>query len=274
MEEKKTERKIRQEQIRLGTHGEDYGSWMSTPTFCIIGGVALLFVLAAFLLGLPRRTVLGVLFGLAAVALLAVLFWFAWIRRQYSFRGGRAMEQVHRGILSHMDYDGKGRILEVGCGSGALAIRAALTWPEAEAVGVDYWGMVYSYSKSLCETNAKCEGVADRCTFVHGNAVRLDFPDESFDAVMSNYVYHNISGVDKQKLLLESLRVLKKGGVFALHDIMQFRHYGDMEAFAQSLRDSGYQEVRLIDTAQEFLGSQKRADLLLLGASRLLVGRK
>lgn len=63
----------------------------------------------------------------------------------------------------------------------------------------------------MCEKNADREGVGSRCTFQHGDANRLDFPDESFDAVVSNYVYHNIIGADKQKLLLETLRVLKKG---------------------------------------------------------------
>ena len=29
----------KQENIRLGTHGEDYGSWMSNPVFYIIGGI-------------------------------------------------------------------------------------------------------------------------------------------------------------------------------------------------------------------------------------------
>ena len=33
-------------------------------------------------------------------------------------------------------------------------------------------------------------------------------------AVVSNYVYHNVMGADKRALLLETLRVLKKGGVF------------------------------------------------------------
>ena len=41
--------------------------------------------------------------------------------------------------------------LEVGCGSGALSIRAALTWPESKVTGMDYWGAVYNYSKALCE---------------------------------------------------------------------------------------------------------------------------
>lgn len=75
----------------------------------------------------------------------------------------------------------------------------------------------------MCEKNAASEGVGSRCTFQHGDANRLDFPDESFDAVVSNYVYHNITGADKNELLLETLRVLKNGGVFALNDEMKPR---------------------------------------------------
>ena len=98
--------------------------------------------------------------------------------------------------------------------------------------------------------------------------------DESFDAVVSNYVYHNITGADKRALLRETLRVLKKGGVFALNDDMKPHMYGDMEAFAQELRDMGYEDVQLIDTAQEAFGSRRRAAMMMLGASRMLAGRK
>ena len=103
----------------------------------------------------------------------------------------------------------------------------------------------------MCEKNAASEGVATRCRFQHGDAHQLDFPDDTFDAVVSNYVYHNITGADKQALLRETLRVLKSGGVFALNDDMKPRMYGDMEAFAQDLREAGFQEVRLVDTATE-----------------------
>ena len=92
--------------------------------------------------------------------------------------------------------------------------------------------------------------------------------------MVSNYVYHNITGADKQKLLLETLRILKKGGVFAHNDEMKPGMYGDMEAFAQKLRDMGYEEVRLIDTAKEVFGSHRRAAMMMLGESRMLVGRK
>ena len=184
------------------------------------------------------------------------------------------MERVHQVVLSHLDFDGQGQLLEVGCGSGALSIRAALTWPDAQITGMDYWGMAYGYGQAMCEKNAASEGVGSRCTFRRGDANRLDFPDESFDAVVSNYVYHNITGADKHELLLETLRVLKMGGVFALNDEMKPRMYGDMEAFAQKLRDMGYEDVRLIDTAKEAFGSRRRAALMMLGDSRLLVGRK
>ena len=251
------EKRIKQENIHLGRHGEDYGNWMSNPVFYMAGGLlAITAVLAVLSFTVFHITVLGMIFTGAAVVLLALLLWITWIRRQYAFDGGGMMEKVHQILLSHLDYDGKGNLLEVGCG------------------GIDYWGTVYHYSQSLCEKNAASEGVGSRCMFRRGDACKLDFPDGSFDAVVSNYVYHNITGVDKQGLLLETLRVLKKGGVFAINDEMKPRMYGDMEVFAQRLRDMGYQEVRLIDTAEEAFGSHRRAVLMMLGESRMLVGRK
>ena len=266
---------VQQKEIRLGTHGEDYGSWMSNPVFYVVGALlALSVVLAVLSFTVFHITALGVVFVIAAVILLALLLWCTWIRRQYAFGGGDMMEQVHQVVLSHLDFDGQGQLLDVGCGSGPLSIRAALMWPEVKVTGIDYWGVDFGYNQAMCEKNAASEGVAARCRFQQGDANRLDFPDESFDAVVSNYVYHNIMGSDKRTLLLETLRVLKKGGVFALNDEMKPRMYGDMETFAQELRDMGYEDVRLIDTAQEAFGSRRRAAMMMLGDSRMLAGRK
>ena len=169
---------------------------------------------------------------------------------------------------------GGGVGLDVGCGSGALTIACAKRNPQGRMVGIDRWGVEYaSYSRKLCERNAQAEGV-DNAAFQKGDARHLDFPDETFDAVTSNYVYHNVMGADKRVLLLETLRVLKKGGVFALNDDMKPRMYGDMEEFARELRDMGYEDVRLIDTAAEAFGSRRWAAMMMLDNSRMLVGRK
>ncbi len=264
-----------QSEIKMGTNGTEYRSWMSNPVFYVFGGLAVVSIILAIIsFTVIHIAVLGVVFSIVTVALLVLLLWMAWIRKQYAFGGGEMMDKVHQTILSQLDYDGEGSLLEVGCGSGALSIRSALTWPNAKIVGVDYWGAMYNYSKELCEKNAKAEGVSSRCVFQRGDANHLEFADETFDAVISNYVYHNITGSDKHDLLLESLRVLKKGGVFALHDAMKPQMYKDMDGFVRKLKDMGYEDVRLVNTSELIFGSEKRASMMMLGNSKLLVGKK
>lgn len=165
--------------------------------------------------------------------------------------------------------------LDVGCGSGALTIACAKKNPQGTMVGIDRWGKEYmDFSNALCVKNAEAEGVADRVSFRQGDAVKLDFPDETFDAVTSNYVYHNIAGKEKQELLRETLRVLKKGGTFAIHDIMSPARYGDMDAFVAELKAEGYEDVQLIDTTRgKFIGRAESMVMDLAG-SKLLVGTK
>ena len=139
--------------------------------------------------------------------------------------------------------------------------------------GIDRWGKEYaSFSKSLCESNARAEGVS-RITFRQGDATHLDFPDETFDAVVSNYVYHNIPG-DRQRYLQETLRTLKKGGTFALHDIFSKSKYGDMQTFVKKLKEMGYRQVELIDTTDGKFMKKSEAGWMGLSGSALLVGRK
>lgn len=107
--------------------------------------------------------------------------------------------------------------------------------------------------------------------FRRGNAVRLDFPDETFDVVTSNYVYHNIPG-NRQDVLLETLRTLKRSGTFAIHDIFSSAKYGNMDAFLARLRDMGYAEARLADTMDGTFMNRTEARQLMLSGSALLMG--
>ena len=151
----------KQEQIHLGAHGEDYGNWMPVSMLRLVGGLAVLAaVLSLLSFSVFHITALGVVFVIDAILLLALLLWITWIRRRYAFEGGGMMEQVHQIVLSHLDFDGQGQLLDVGCGSGALSIRAVLMWPEAKVTGIDYWGADFGYNQTMCEKNAASEGVA------------------------------------------------------------------------------------------------------------------
>lgn len=231
----------------------------------------------ALLSGIGRwpHPVLPYIFGTCAVILLLIFLWMLRMYRAFDYNGRRQLSrQVIEGIASYVKVPSGGSCLDVGCGSGALTIAAARRNPSASVTGIDRWGKEYaSFSRALCEENARAEGVSN-VKFSQGDALHLGFPDESFDAVTSNYVYHNISGVNKQDCLLETLRVLKKGGSFAIHDLMSPKRYGDMDAFQQKLKDMGYQEVKLIDTTQGMFMSPKEARQLSLTGSCLLVGTK
>ena len=260
----------------------DYKNWIPKGMlFSLIAGtmlsLALLLVFGVFGIGVSGklRIVLSVVFGIAFVVCAKYTVWCVYAYRSFSYDGERKLsKQLIDGTAEQITLPEGGVGLDIGCGSGALTIACAKRNPQGKMVGIDRWDKEYaSFSLPLCEKNAAAAGVKN-ASFRRGNAVKLDFPDESFDAVTSNYVYHNVMGADMQKLLLESLRVLKKGGVFALNDDMKQKIYGDMEGFAQKLRDMGYEEVRLVDTAQEAFGAHRRAAMMMLGSSRLLVGRK
>jgi len=218
---------------------------------------------------------LGKVFLALTVIFLLCSIWMYLMYRAFSYDGKRQMsKQIINGVSSYICIPAGGKCLDVGCGSGALSIACAKKNPEAEITGIDRWGKEYaSFSKALCENNAKAEGV-NNTTFLQGDACSLDFPDETFDAVTSNYVYHNIPSKDRQAILLETLRTLKKGGTFAIHDIMSKSKYGDMESFVKKLQDMGYEEVKLVDTTNGMFMSKWESVWMGLSGSTILMGRK
>jgi ubiquinone/menaquinone biosynthesis C-methylase UbiE len=258
----------------------DYKNWMPKGMVlsAVIATVAFLLLFIVFgLTGIVSGTLKTVLFivFLAGTAIgLCVSIWMILMYRAFDYNGKRKMsKQIIEGVAEYVKLPDGGKGLDVGCGSGALAIACAKRNPNASFVGIDRWGREYaSFNKPLCENNAKAEGV-NNVTFARGDACRLDFPDEAFDAVTSNYVYHNIPANDRQAILLETLRVLKKGGTFAIHDIFSKSRYGDMHAFVKKLKDMGYEKVELIDSTDRFMTKWESVWMELAG-SALLWGRK
>ena len=103
---------MNQKEIKIGTHGEQYGNWMSKPVFYMLGGgIALAALLAVLSFTVFHLPILGIIFAVILAALTAATCWCAWIRKQYSFGGGGMMDKVHQSLLSHLDFDGNGTLL-------------------------------------------------------------------------------------------------------------------------------------------------------------------
>ncbi len=219
---------------------------------------------------------LKILLLILTLVLAGVTIWTVLMYRAFSYNGKRQMSrQIIDGVAEYVKLPEGGRCLDVGCGSGALANAVAKRNPQGTVTGIDRWGAEYtSFSKKLCEDNAKAEGVAEKTDFAQGNALKLDFPDGTFDAVASNYVYHNIPSRDRQEILMETLRVLKKGGSFAIHDIFSKNKYGDMQSFVKKLKGLGYERAELIPTDNGKFMSPWEAKWMGLSGSALLVGKK
>ena len=246
----------------------DYKNWM--PKGMVLGsaigaGVSILLLIVFGFTPLLSsggvKTVLTIVFAVISLLMVVMTLWMFMMYQSFSYNGYVTLPEGGIG-------------LDVGCGSGALTIACAKRNPKATMIGIDRWGKEYaSFNKALCVKNSIAEG-ASNTTFRQGNALKLDFEDESFDVVTSNYVYHNIPSSDRQKILLETLRTLKKGGTFVIHDIMSKAKYGDMESFVKKLRSMGYEKVELVDTTKGTFMTPFEATWMGLSGSKILMGKK
>ncbi len=97
------------------------------------------------------------------------------------------------------------RILELGCGSGELAVWLALQGAEVDGVDIS------DESIRIANTRASENGVSDRAVFASVGGEDLPFADGTFDAVVICVALHHM---DVPKTLREISRVLKPGGCF------------------------------------------------------------
>lgn len=154
-------------------------------------------------------TGLGVAWGVAATA-----------NYVYSTRRGKFV--VWERLLDELRLQGDERVLDVGCGRGAVLTLAAERTPRGETVGVDVWRArdQFGNARAVAERNARLEGVSDRVRVVDGDARSLPFPDDSFDVVVSSLAVHNISPVsERERALGEMARVLRPGGELRVVDL-------------------------------------------------------
>jgi arsenite methyltransferase len=158
---------------------------------------------------------------------LLVLFLFA-IAAFYLHSTLRGKFLVWAELLDKLNLRGDERILDLGCGRGAVLLLAAQHLTTGRAVGVDLWrGFDQSgNSEEATQRNAIAEGVADRVELHTADMMALPFEDNSFDLVVSSLAIHNIRGrAGRAKAVDEAVRVLRPGGRLMIADVRGTRHY-------------------------------------------------
>jgi ubiquinone/menaquinone biosynthesis C-methylase UbiE len=132
-------------------------------------------------------------------------------------------------------------VLEVGCGTGSLALVAKRRVGEAGRVaGID----------PAPQMIARAMGKATRhglsIDFEVGVIERLPYPDRSFDVVLSSLMMHHLPDYLKREGLAEVARVLKPGGRLLVLDAVPpsgYRHDGGIEDQPALMRDAGFVQI-------------------------------
>ena len=107
------------------------------------------------------------------------------------------------------------RVLDIGCGTGSMAVVIKRMHPEAEVVGID----PDPAALSVAERKAKRAGLS--MEFDRGFADHMPYADASFDRVFSSFMFHHLAADEKSATLGEIRRVLKGGGSLHLLDFVR-----------------------------------------------------
>jgi len=116
-----------------------------------------------------------------------------------------------RALLDHAAIQPGHRVLDLGCGTGTLAILAKERTPSAEVVGLDGDPKILDLARAKSEAGVQV-------SFDHAYSTDLPYEAASFDRVLSTLFFHHLTTNDKRTTLEELARVLKPGGQLHIVD--------------------------------------------------------
>lgn len=119
---------------------------------------------------------------------------------------------VKERLLDQADVAPGNRVLDLGAGTGTLAILLKQRCPTAMVTGLD------ADPEMLARARRKAEDAQCEVDFVEGLSTELPFEAESFDVVVSSLFFHHLMPDVKRSTLTEVERVMKPGGSLHVAD--------------------------------------------------------
>jgi ubiquinone/menaquinone biosynthesis C-methylase UbiE len=125
--------------------------------------------------------------------------------------------RLHRALLAQAELQPDHRLLDVGCGTGMLALTVKRLYPGVQVAGLD------PDRNALARARRKAARSALEVRFDEGLAGALPYPDASLDRVFSSMMFHHLKRDQKEAMLREVRRVLAPGGRL---EFLDFSHPG------------------------------------------------
>lgn len=104
-------------------------------------------------------------------------------------------------------------VLDLGCGTGTLALAALERQPAARLTGLD------ADPEILARARRKAAAAGMTPAFDEGFSTDLPYPDERFDVALSTLFFHHLEDADKRGTASELVRVLRPGGRLVVADL-------------------------------------------------------
>jgi ubiquinone/menaquinone biosynthesis C-methylase UbiE len=159
------------------------------------------------------------------------------------------------------------RVLDIGCGTGSLAVLIKRMHPEADVVGID------PDPTALSVSERKARRARLTIKFDRGFSDHLPFPQASFDRVFSSFMFHHLAADEKSATLGEIRRVLKPGGSLHLLDFTRSHsaHSGTAE-HGQLVHRRGAFAERIEGRMTSLMDEAGLADATELARRRIFFG--
>ena len=168
--------------------------------------------------------------------------------------------QAWHDLLSRVVGRAPQHVLDVGCGTGFLALRLAELGHRVDGVDLS--------AQMIEQARGKAEQAALEIDFRVGDAADLDCPGEAYDLVAARHVIWNLQ--DPERGVAEWLRVLRPGGRLLLVE----GKWADNEAMALSYnRPAARLLAGALDCAALIVHSEKYRTKLLNRKYRVLAVR-